>query len=208
MEKKNNKFLIYIDIISIFKTAYEVQWHTLRENSIYRILYFSSVFHSFIFNEDEENPFSIYNFSLNSQGPYDSNVADAINFLVKDEYIVRTEGDDTFSLGTNQANRLEEFDVEKERSEWIKVIIHILGLYGENKIYEFIFRDPEYQIAIKSNTNQTLNTNLGNSSVETLNKFKSAFEESLGDNKNKINSQTYLELYFEYVFGKILKRED
>jgi len=38
--------------------------------------------------------------------------------------------------------------------------------------------------------------------------FKSAFEESLGNDKNKINSQTYLELYFEYVFGKILKRED
>jgi len=142
MEKKNNKFLIYIDILSIFKTAHEVQWYSLRENSIYRILYFSSVFHSFIFSKDEENPFNIYNFSLNAQGPYDSNIADAIAFLVKDEYILKTEGDDTFTLGTNQANRLKEFDVEKERSEWIKVIIHILGLYGENKIYEFIFRDP------------------------------------------------------------------
>ena len=77
-----------------------------------------------------------------------------------------------------------------------------------HKIYEFIFRDPEYQTTIKSNTQQGLNTDLNNETVKTLKSFQEAFEETLTEQKEKLSSQTYLELYFEYVFSKILKRED
>jgi len=207
MGNSNNlRYLINIDILSIFEFGKSIEWNSVRENSIYRILYLSSVFYSFRFSESE-NPFSIYNFSVNINGPFDSNVLSSINFLLKDDYIVRVEGDDVFQLGTNKINESFDADLSSERREWIKQIIYILGIYGENKIYEFIFRDPEYQDNLKSNTHKGLNIGEDNKTIDTLKKFEEAFQQSLGDEVKDLLPQRYLELYFEYVFGKILKRE-
>ncbi|WES98292.1 hypothetical protein P2W68_01460 [Chryseobacterium arthrosphaerae] len=207
MEKsKDLRYLINVDILSIFEFGKTIEWITVRENSIYRILYLSSVFYSFRFS-DNENPFSIYNFSVNINGPFDSNISTSINFLLKDDYIARANGDDVFKLGTNEINDSFTADLSSERKEWIKQIIYILGIYGENKIYEFIFRDPEYQNNLKSNTQQGLNIGEDNKSINTLKEFEKAFRQSLGVEVNNLLPQRYLELYFEYVFGKILKRE-
>ena len=97
---------------------------------------------------------------------------------------------------------------ETERIDWIKQVLYILAIYGENKIYEFIFRDPEYQNNLKSNTNKSLNINSNNETIDTLKRFEKAFKDSFSGEIQNITSQRYLELYFEYVFGKILKRED
>ncbi|SEP06515.1 hypothetical protein [Flavobacterium sp. fv08] len=207
MEKNNTQYLIYIDILSIFKIAKDIQWLTIRQDSIYRILYLSSVLYDFR-HKNTENPFSIYRFIIDVTGPYDSNISKAITFLLKDDYIERAEGEDVFQVGRNLPSNVFEFHLEEERIDWIKQIIYLLGIYGENKIYEFIFRDPQYQTTIKSNTAQGLNTDANNETTKTLELFKSAFEESLGSSINDISSQTYLELYFEYVFSKILKREE
>ena len=211
MEKETNdkhdQYIIYTDILAIFKLASDIQWKEVRQNSIYRILYLSSVLYSFRY-PDKDNPFSIYKFSVDPTGPYDSNISGALDFLIKDEYITRTSGDDVFGLGKNSSDDVFKIDIGQERFEWLKQVMYILGIYGENKIYEFIFRDPEYQTTIKSNTQQGLNTDLNNETVKTLKSFQEAFEETLTEQKEKLSSQTYLELYFEYVFGKILKRED
>lgn len=204
---KKNQYLIYTDILAIFKLASNIQWKEVRNNSIYRILYLSSVLYTFRYT-DKKNPFNIYNFSVDITGPYDSNISSAINFLIKDEYLLRATGDDIFKLGINSKNDVFKIDIGQERFEWLKQVVNILGIYGENKIYEFIFRDPEYQTIIKSNTRQGLNIDLNNETVKTLKGFQEIFEETLTDKKENISSQTYLELYFEYVFSKILKRED
>lgn len=204
---KRDQYLIYTDILAIFKLASDIQWKEVRQNSIYRILYLSSVLYSFRY-PNKNNPFSFYKFSVDPTGPYDSNISSALDFLIKDEYITRTTGDDIFELGINSSENVFKIDIGQERYEWLKQVMYILGIYGENKIYEFIFRDPEYQTIIKSNTQQGLNTDLNNETVKTLNSFQEAFEETLTAQKEKLSSQTYLELYFEYVFSKILKRED
>jgi len=211
MEKETNdkrdQYLIYTDILAIFKNASNIQWKEVRQNSIYRILYLSSVLYSFIY-PDKSNPFSIYKFTVDTSGPYDSNISSALDFLIKDDYIKRTSGDDIFGLGKNSSDDIFKIDIGLERFEWLKQVMNILGIYGENKIYEFIFRDPQYQTNIKSNTKQRLSTDANNETIKTLRKFQEAFEETLGSKKEAISSQTYLELYFEYIFSKILKRED
>lgn len=211
MEKENKdkreQYLVYADILAIFKFANDIQWKDIRLYSIHRILYFSSVLYSFTY-PDKDNPFSNYRFSVDTAGPYNENISSAIMFLVKDDFIKRTTGDDIFALGNNPNNDIIKIESTKERYNWIKQIIFILGIYGENKIYDFIFRDPEYQTTIKSNTQQGLNTDLNNETIKILKSFQGAFEETLTEKKGKISSQTYLELYFEYVFSKILKREE
>jgi hypothetical protein len=204
---KGDQYLIYTDILAIFVLASDIQWKEVRQNSIYRILYLSSVLYSFR-HPDKYNPFNIYKFTVDTTGPYDSNISRALDFLIKDEYLQRTSGDDVLAIGTNPSNDVFKIEVGKERYEWIKQVMFILGIYGENKIYDFIFRDPQYQTTIKSNTQQGLNTDANNETIKTLMSFQSAFEETLTKEKEKLSSQTYLELYFEYVFSKILKRED
>jgi hypothetical protein len=200
-------YLTYTDILAIFKLASDIQWKEIRQNSIFRILYLSSVLYSFRY-PDQDNPFSIYKFSVDLTGPYDSNVSSAIDFLIKDEYIIRTTGEDVFKIGNISSNHVFKIGVAQERYEWLKQVMYILGIYGENKIYDFIFRDPQYQTTIKSNTLKGLNTESNNETVKTLIGFQEAFEETLTEQKEILSSQTYLELYFEYVFSKILKRED
>lgn len=211
MEKefKDNmdQYLIYTDILAIFKSASMIQWKEVRQNSIYRILYLSSVLYSFRYPE-KKNPFSMYKFSVDPTGPYDSNISKALVFLIKDDFITRTTGEDVFGLGENSSSDVFKINIGQERSDWIKQIMYILGIYGENKIYEFIFRDPQYQTTIKSNSQQGLNTDINNETVKALKEFQEAFEETLIAPKEKLASQTYLELYFEYVFSRILKRKD
>lgn len=204
---KGDQYLIYTDILAIFKLASDIQWKEVRQNSVYRIIYLSSVLYSFRYPE-KNNPFSIYKFTVDTTGPYDSNISKAFDFLIKDEYIQRTTGDDLFAIGKNSSNDVFKIEVGQERYEWIKQVMYILGIYGENKIYDFIFRDPQYQTTIKSNTQQGLNTDANNETIKTLMSFQTAFEETLTKDKEKLSSQTYLELYFEYIFSKILKRVD
>jgi len=211
MEKENKdkreQYLIYLDILAIFKLASDIQWKEVRQNSIYRILYLSSVLYSFRY-PDKDNPFSIYKFSVDTTGPYNSNISNALDFLIKDDYLIRTTGKDVFGLGKISTDDVFKIDIGQERYEWLKQVMYILGIYGENKIYDFIFRDPEYQTTIKSNTLKGLNTDMNNETIKTLKVFQDAFEEVLKGKKDKLTSQTYLELYFEYVFSKILKREE
>ncbi|PKO00667.1 MAG: hypothetical protein CVU43_13910 [Chloroflexi bacterium HGW-Chloroflexi-5] len=204
---KGDQYLIYTDILAIFKLASDIQWKEVRQNSVYRILYLSSVLYSFR-HPEKSNPFSIYKFTVDTTGPYDSNISKAFDFLIKDEYIKRTTGDDVFAIGKNSSNDVFKIEIGQERYEWLKQVMYILGIYGENKIYDFIFRDPQYQTTIKSNTQQGLNTDINNETIKTLKNFQEAFEETLKDQKEKLSPQTYLELYFEYIFSKILKRED
>lgn len=204
---KGDQYLIYTDILAIFKLASDIQWLEVRQNSIYRILYLSSVLYSFRYPK-KKNPFNIYNFSVDKSGPYNQNISSALDFLIKDEYIKRTSGEDVFGLGINSSDDVFKIEIGQERYEWLKQIMYILGIYGENKIYEIIFRDPEYQTIIKSNTQKGLSTDIDNETIKTLKNFQEAFEETLTEKKDKISSQTYLELYFEYVFSRILKRED
>lgn len=204
---KRDQYLIYTDILAILKLASDIQWKEVRQNSIYRILYLSSVLYSFR-HPEKTNPFDIYKFTVDITGPYDSNISSALDFLIKDEYIKRTTGDDVFALDINSQNDVFKIETGQERYEWIKQVMYILGIYGENKIYDFIFRDPQYQTTIKSNTMKGLNTDINNETIKTLKSFQKAFEETLTNKKGKLSSQTYLGLYFEYVFSKILKRED
>lgn len=204
---KSDQYLIYTDILAIFKLAFDIQWKDIRQNSIYRILYLSSVLYSFRYS-DKNNPFSIYKFSVDTVGPYDSNISSALDFLIKDDYITRTTGEDVFGLGKNSGDDIFKIEIGHERYLWLKQIMYILGIYGENKIYDFIFRDPQYQTNLRSNTQQGLNTDINNATIKTLQTFQEAFEDTLTEKKGTLSSQTYLELYFEYVFSKILKRED
>ena len=202
---KGDQYLIYTDILAIFKLASDIQWKEVRQNSVYRILYLSSVLYSFR-HTDKSNPFSIYKFTVDTTGPYDSNISKAFDFLIKDEYIKRATGDDVLAIGKNSGNDVFKIEVGQERYEWIKQVMYILGIYGESKIYDFIFRDPQYQTTIKSNTQQGLNTDANNETIKTLMSFQAAFEQTLSDT-TKISNQDYLELYFEYVFSKIIKKE-
>jgi hypothetical protein len=204
---KRDQYLIYTDILAIFKLAYGIQWKRIRQNSIYRILYLSSVLYSFR-HPNKINPFSLYNFAVDINGPYDSKISSALDFLIKDEFIMRTTGEDIYELGTNPNDGVFKIESVQERFEWIKQVMYILGIYGENKIYDFIFRDPQYQTTIKSNTLKELTTDASNATIKTLKSFQKVFEETLEDKKASLSSQTYLELYFEYIFSKILKRED
>lgn len=202
---KRNQYLINTDIMAIFRLSSIIQWDELRQNSIYRILYLATVLYSFR-HPEKENPFNIYRFAIDTSLPYDSNIATSIDYLLKDDFLQRAKGDDILILGKSANDELFKVDIAKERYEWLKQVMYILGLYGEDKIYDFIFRDPQYQTTIKSNTQQSIPIIPNNETVKTLKSFQKAFEDTLKD-VSKITKEEYLELYFEYVFSKVIKRK-
>ncbi|MBX2969945.1 MAG: hypothetical protein KF803_11290 [Cyclobacteriaceae bacterium] len=193
---------INFDILSVLSSASEMGWRRIKEQTISRILYFSSVLYSFR-HERNKNPFHMYSFSIDYTGPYFPLISYSLLFLQSNEYLNKNpEG--YITLGKNIPPKSMKDDITK-KAEWIKTIIYILGLYGEGKIYEFIIRDPEYRRNLETNSIKRLNTTATSSTIKFLNEFKKVFEHTLGKDSKKIDDQEYLELYFEFIFSKIVK---
>lgn len=212
MQSSNNtlkKYRINADVLCLFQAAKSIGWHAVRESSIHRILYLSSVLYAFRSEQtDSDNPFGIYRFSIDKTGPYDSDISRSLEFLYKDEYLERPQHDDTYVIGNNvQPGNARHHSADSSREEWIQIVVHILGIYSENRIYDFVFRDPEYQRVLKTNTQQGLDTDSDNQTATTLRSFKEEFEAALPGEVDSFSNQQYIELYFEYIFSKILKRD-
>lgn len=191
--------LVSSDVYIIIKEMKEIGWLSIRQVSINRILYFASILYSFIFPNKENIFEKNYHFKVTLRGPEISEVDNALINLECNEYIIHTEAG--YAINNKKSN-LEYIITEKQ--SWLENIAYIVGLYGEDKLYDFIFRDPEYRNSIAANKLYNLNIGTENDTIIFLNIFKGEFEKKL-DKNIKFDNRKYLELYFEYVFGQILK---
>ena len=200
--QKNTKELLRAnnDIIVLMQIIKNISWTSLREQSVQRTLYLAKVLYTFVY-EKETNLFSDYHFSVSISGPYSELISRSLLDLKRRE-ILNEDKEGNISLGN------ADFEIEDEvnKISWLKTIIYILGLYGENKIFSFTINDPLYKEAIETNSQKELDTSPENKTVRILNEFKNSFEETL-DSVSNISKEEYLELYFEYVFSKIILRE-
>jgi hypothetical protein len=200
-DRTHKLFEVNSDISILLKLINEIGWKDIRESSIHRILYLSSVLHAFMENH-ETHAFNNYHFSLTPTGPYSEIIESSLVDLKSREII--TEDGQTLSI---DIQNLKKIDLKSynEKIDWFETIIYILGIYGESKIFGFIIQDPQYKDDFLRNSQTEIDISAKNKSVQTLNSFKKAFEDTL-DDASGINQQEYLELYFEYVFSKIIKK--
>ena len=206
MENYNQIMLISADIYSVVKSMNNIGWNAIRESSINRILYLSAVMYSFM-EAEQKNIFSNdYSFVITIRGPEDPNISNAITNLESNEVIDRH--DIGFTLGrVNLENTFKDYPLYAEKKKWIDDILYIIGIYGEDKIYDFVFRDPQYQLSLKTNAQYTLDLTPNNATVKFLNSFKNDFEQQAKkiSQNYSLNNRQYLSMYFEFVFGKILR---
>lgn len=192
------------DVFQLISKLVEIGWKSIRESSINRIIYLSAVLYSFRY-PNEKNIFEDdYNFSVTLSGPEDPEVEEALINLQSNEVIERT--DYGYVLGIEKNNSFSTVR-EKKKESWFDDIAYIIGIYGEDKIFDFIYRDPEYRMSLDGNSTYNLNLGEENATVDFLNSFKMAFEKKITDKQITLENKKYLELYFEYVFGKILRGE-
>lgn len=197
------------DILTLIQITNEIGWNTINGLSIPRILYLSSVLYSFKYPEIE-NPFAgDYLFVSSLRGPDTGSIDTSIKFLLSNRFIEEeSKNNRVYKLGRNPVPDLSKLPNIITKKEWLKVIIYILGIYGEEKIYDFIFRDPEYQDILQRNTtNNELEIGSENKTIDVLNKFKRTFEKTLKTKNIDLDDKQYLNLYFDYIFSKILKGE-
>ena len=199
---------IKTDILFLFQSAKKVGWNEIRELSVMRTLYFCSLLFTFK-HPQKKNPFKeYYEFALNLRGPYFSKINMALISLITNEFINQSQSkiESTYSLGTNPIpDNLSNIPESSDKFKWITLITNILVTYGEDKIYDFIFRDPEYNYQVKIQSQKLINISKDNKTIENLNEFKEAFEENFGDKVKAFDDKDYLEMYFNYIFSKILK---
>ena len=191
------------DVYVVIKSMTGKGWPGIKESSINRIIYLSSVLYSFMF-ETRDNPFrNNYTFSITLSGPEDSAVEQAIINLVSNDAIEQTENGYVIA---NEAyiSTFDALPFFEEKKNWFDDVSYIIGLYGEGKIYDFVFRDPQFQNSIKTKSIDPLNINSDNKTVEFLMTFKKEFEKQVTP-EQKLTNRKYLKLYFEYIFGKILR---
>lgn len=205
MKKREKILRINGDIISVVKICNEVGWAQLKELSIYRIIYIASVLYSFKY-PDKENPFSNdYDFVPSLRGPFTEDIKTSLTNLLVNDYL-ESDGKQIF-LGSENPKRIEELPNYNEKHNWLEVVIYILAIYGEEKIYDFVVRDPEYQENIQSNSLKEINIEKGNKTYISLVRLKSVFEDALGEKANELDDKQYLNHYFDYIFSKILRGE-
>lgn len=208
-EQDNRELIgrINADIYTAIELSYTVGWDGIRPISIYRILYLASILYSFK-HEDKKNPFlQDYNFSISLRGPYYEGIEKSLNYLLVNRFILLDEDTNLYKLGKRKIGDFSKMSAYIEKREWLTTVIYILGIYGEDKIYDFIFRDPEYQQNLLKNSQKPINLDKNNVTIEVLNRFKNAFESRLDKNSFQLDAVKYLKMYFEYVFSVILKGE-
>ncbi|KMY33745.1 hypothetical protein ACZ11_01300 [Lysinibacillus xylanilyticus] len=205
MKKREKILRINGDILSVFRICNEVGWESLKEISVYRIIYISSVLYSFKY-PSKENPFSEdYDFVTSLRGPFTEDIKISLTNLLVNEYLV--ENGKQLSLGKETSNKIDDLPKYKEKYNWFEVVIYILAIYGEEKIYDFVVRDPEYQENLQTNSIKEINIEKGNKTYSNLVKLKETFERALGESANELDDKKYLEYYFDYIFSKILRGE-
>lgn len=203
MNSYNKLMFVSGDVYTVILSMMQKGWHGIKESSINRIIYLASVLFSFMF-EDESNPFhEHYNFSITLSGPEDPLISSALINLQSNEAV--NLGENGYIIMNYDYNvKFTGYSYYELKRKWIDDISYIIGLYGEGKIYDFVFRDPQYQNSVKTNTLVPLNLQKDNVTVKFLNSFKEEFENQVNINQ-KLSNRKYLELYFEYIFGKILR---
>lgn len=207
MQKEAREKLLRVngDILSVLTTVGDLGWESVNELSIQRIVYIASVLFSFKY-EEEVNPFEIdYNFSVSLRGPYSDIIPNSIKFLMVNELIDKEDGG--LKILGREIPNIGLMPKFYERKSWIEIIIYILGIYGEEKIYDFVFRDPQYQDNLQRNSIKEINIKSGNKTEMALKKLKLAFEKTLGKSALELDNKQYLNMYFDYVFSKILRGE-
>ncbi len=194
------------DVISILQLTSKIGWKETRELSILRILYLSSILYGFRYPA-ASNPFEVdYEFTVDSRGPYNDKVINnSIVWLLSNEMIKQKDSQKTYSLTNKSIPFLDQIPNYTTKKEWIDAIVHILGIYGEDNIYDFVFRDPEYRDNVDRQSTKTLNISESNKTVETLHEFQKAFIDALGEKAKDLSPKDYLEMYFEFIFSKYLK---
>ena len=199
-----------LDLLFILESAKKIGMPSLRENSLHRIMYFCYIF-DYI---NIERVFDyIYDFHIDTEGPYCSDIKSILIELQSSEYIVIAENDskiDTFKIDVDVKEYYQKTDaMYYKKYKWIDTVIKILGLYGEERLFDFIYRDPNIEDIIKSNSTQTIDRELNTLTCNYLNSFKKEFEQYL--NEENINmlldNDKYLEAYFEYIFSQIIRGE-
>lgn len=203
----NNYNLIMIkseDVFKLMKALTNIGWKSVRETSINRIIYLSAVLYSFRYSGERNIFEEDYMFTITLSGPEDPNIENALINLESNDVIIQSE--EGYRISDNASFSFEAKQ-DGRKTEWFEDIAYIVGIYGEDKIYDFIFRDPGYRESLQGNSLYNLNIGEGNATVKFLNSFKKAFEEKLDHKEDALDSRKYLELYFEYIFGKILRGE-
>lgn len=189
-----------VDLMTIIAHTKKMGWDSVGSNSLQRIMYLMKVLYAF--NHEDENVFGLYHFNVSVFGPYSELINNSLTFLLATQ---RLTGEREGDVRLNSDDGVDAMSDEKIK--WIDTVLLILGKYGESKIFSFIVNDPLYDQSVKSNSDSEIDINPENYTLRVLNDFKSAFEETLEDTSS-ISKEEYISLYFDYLFGKIIKRED
>lgn len=195
------------DIIFILNTGSKIGWYEIKPQSINRIIYLAKVLFSFV-NESEPNLMDYYHFTSNLSGPISSVVNKSLIDLESKEFIVLENSGLKLNIKEQQLHNILDFSADenkKNRQEWFKFVMLLLGKFGEGKVFSFAINDPLYIENIESNSSKEISfENQENKTLKVLNSFKEAFEKSI-KNTSAINREEYLELYFDYIFSQIIK---
>ena len=184
------------DIMTVSSIAKNMGWESVSEQSIQRVLYLVQVLYSF--KHGGENLFPYYHFTVTTFGPYSDLIERGFVFL-KSSFKLREED------GGLVLNSKMEIPLNKEKVEWLKTVMYMLGKYGEKRLFGFIVDDPSYENAALTNNVDGVDTLSSDSeTLKVLNDFKNAFEQTLEDT-SAISDEKYIEMYFEYVFSEIIK---
>ncbi|MEM1405956.1 MAG: hypothetical protein AAGG59_04225 [Bacteroidota bacterium] len=195
-------FRVNSDVITLIKVTEEIGWSEIRQSTIHRLIYLSSVLSSFI-DKNRETGFQSYHFSLSQSGPYSEIIERSVlDLQVRDVLYISPEG----NLQLNSEIIINKKLPLSDKLDWFRVIIYILGVYGESKIFGFVLQDPQYKEDFQTNSQMELDISDQNKTVEFLSQFTKTFEETI-DDVSQISAQEYLELYFEYIFSKIIRKE-
>ncbi|MCT7508507.1 hypothetical protein [Aliarcobacter cryaerophilus] len=209
-----NENIKKLDLLFVLESAKKIGIKSLRENSIQRIIYFCYIFD--YLNKEKVFKYS-YDFHIDTEGTYSIEIHKLLIDLSSNYSILKIENKshiETFEIDIVTSQKIKKYyqtthSEYYDKYKWIDTVIKILGLYGEEKLFDFIYRDPIINESLSTNQTKTIDRDTNTLTKDYLNSFKNEFEQYLKDEEIEItiDNNKYLEAYFEYIFSQIMRGE-
>jgi len=226
--KRNRDYKRVNEILYLFSSASDLGWKDISKIGVQKTIYLSEVLAPY-----KKLALSFLNFIYHYRGPYSKDIQNSLDYLVSCGALEITalmkHNNIAFvnyrinGSGEKIVKALLKYAEEREKYEWIKLILRVVDAYKEafgigrkyqnvDKIIDLVYEEPSFRLTKSKGKGEFINmVSEDNASIRFLEFLKNIEEIDLPKiliKKPANDLETILLMFFEYLYLDFLKKQN
>ena len=226
--KKNKDYKRINEILYLFKAASDLDWKDISKIGVQKTIYLTEILAPF-----KEMALSFLNFIYLYKGPYSKDIQNSLDYLVSCGALEITKFVQyrKFSYVNYRASESEkrivkallDYPEEKEKYEWIAIILKIIDAYKDafgigkgyedvDKIIDLVYEEPSFKLAKDKGIGEFIEMiSEDNATLKFLNFLKKIEETDLPKvlkREPAYDLETVILMFFEYLYLGFLAKQN